>query len=289
MSDLHLEFAALTDLPGGDILILAGDIWLARDMPSKAQDADSRKRRKRYEKFCAEELAKYGRVLVITGNHESYSFNIDFMDNTIREFLAKHAPHARLLSNETEVIDGVAFLGTPLWATCGVGSPMLEWAIGRQMNDFRLIRTSKPPPADWKMVMRNGERHFRPGDASLLHGRAVAWLQAELPKHEAAVVIGHHAPSMLSANGHRYDTEDLDLAYCSNQHALIEAHPQATVWIHGHTHRAECYQIGSTKIVANPRGYFPDEAVSRQFDLVAADITMADILAAKPIASAAAK
>ena len=289
MSDLHLEFAVLADLPGGDILILAGDIWLARDMAPNKQDADSRKRRKRYEKFCAEELAKYGRVLAITGNHESYGSNIDFMDDTIREFLAKRAPHARLLSNETEVIDGVAFLGTPLWATCGAGSPMLEWTIGRGMNDFRLIWTSKLPPADWKMVMRNGERHFLPRDANLLHEQAVAWLRAELPKHDAAIVIGHHAPSMLSAGGEHYGTEDLDLAYCSNQHELIELNTNINIFIHGHTHRAERYQIGSTKIVANPRGYFPAEPISRQFDPAAADITMADILAARPIELAAAK
>jgi hypothetical protein len=58
MSDLHLEFAPLSGLPGGDVLILAGDIWLVRDMRPEKNDAGSRSRRKRYVKFCREELSK---------------------------------------------------------------------------------------------------------------------------------------------------------------------------------------------------------------------------------------
>ena len=77
MSDLHLEFADIT-LPGGDILILAGDIWLARDMTTDGSANPDR--RKRYVRFCQHELRKYARVLAITGNHESYGFCIDCQD-----------------------------------------------------------------------------------------------------------------------------------------------------------------------------------------------------------------
>ena len=272
MSDLHLEFAGLSDLPGGDVLILAGDILTIRHLRSNKTDADSRSRRKCFEKFFLEEVSKYGRSLYVAGNHEPYSANIDEMDDILREFLADCAPNTRLLANETEVIDGIAFLGTPLWATCGVGNPVLEMAIGGGMNDFRLIRTNRPAPEGAAIRMVGKERVFTLRDANELHQDAVAWLHSELPKHDRCVVIGHHAPSLLSAAGDR--TEDLDLAYCSNQHALIEASPQIIAWIHGHTHREERYQIGETKIIANPRGYFPDERCSRNFDPVAADFTL---------------
>ena len=272
ISDLHLEFAGLSDLPGGDVLILAGDILTVRHLRSNKTDADSRSQRKRFEKFFREEVSKYGRSFYVTGNHEPYSANIDEMNDVLRQFLADCAPNTRLLANETEVIDGVAFLGTPLWASCGVGNPILEMAIGSGMNDFRLIQTNRPAPEGAAVRMVGNERLFTPRDANQLHQEAVAWLRSELPKHDRCVVIGHHAPSLLSAAGDR--TEDLDLAYCSNQHALIEANPQIIAWIHGHTHREERYQIGETKIIANPRGYFPEERRSRNFDPAAADFTL---------------
>ena len=70
MSDLHLEFAGLSNLPGGDVLILAGDILTVRHLRSNKTDADGRLRRKCFEKFCLDEVRKYGRSLYATGNNE---------------------------------------------------------------------------------------------------------------------------------------------------------------------------------------------------------------------------
>lgn len=147
-------------------------------------------------------------------------------------------------------------------------------AIGSGMNDFRLIRTNRPVPEGAAVRMVGKERVFTPRDANELHQDAVAWLRSELPKYDRCVVIGHHAPSLLSAGGDHLGTQALDLAYCSNQHTLIEASAQIIAWIHGHTHREERYQIGETKIIANPRGYFPDEPRSRNFDPAAANLML---------------
>lgn len=275
MSDLHLEFAPLKDLPGGDVLILAGDIWLVRDMRPDRTDKDSRRRRDRYRQFCEEEMSKYGRVLVITGNHEPYGDVIDEIDDVIRTFLGTAAPNARLLNNEVDVIDGVAFLGTPLWSTCGIPhNPVAENRIRGAMNDFHLVRTMQPPDGPHGQVGRK----FQPYDAHALHEQAVAWLSEELPKHECAVVIGHHAPSFMSAGEGPHFDHDLDDAYCSNLHPLIEANPHIAVWVHGHTHRTEHYRtLSNTLVVANPRGYFPDERCSRLFEPDAEDFRLEDI------------
>ncbi len=272
MSDLHLEFADC-ELPGGDILILAGDIWTVRDMEPGHGSVD---KRLRYVRFCQEELSKYARALFIGGNHESYGYTIDRQDTTLASFLAAHAPNARLLSNAFEQIGGVTFLGTPLWATCGVGNPVEEMAIGGGLNDFHLIRTTADLPGGAALKKVGNERRFTPRDANRLHQHAVAWLRDELPRHDNVVVIGHHAPSFLSAGGEHHDRR-LDSAYCSNLHGLIEEHPQIKVWIHGHSHREERYRIGETAIVANPRGYFPQEPVSRTFDPRAADFDLEEI------------
>jgi hypothetical protein len=275
VSDLHLEFADC-ELPGGDILILAGDIWLARDMVTDGSANPDR--RKRYVRFCQEELSKYRAVVAITGNHEAYGFNIVEMDATIRSFLLTHAPNTRLLNNEIAMIGGVTFLGTPLWATCGVGNPVAEMAIDGGMNDFRLIRTNVSP-MDRMPDMVGKDRRFTPRDANALHSHAVTWLSEELPRHSRCVVIGHHAPSFKSAGGEHND-QTLDTAYCSALDTLIEEHPQIAIWIHGHTHRAENYRIGNTKVIANPRGYFPDERVSRFFDPTAVDFTLESLVEA---------
>jgi Icc-related predicted phosphoesterase len=257
MSDLHLEFHGLGDLPGGDVLILAGDIWCVRHMWNTDKQHDW------YRRFCDVELGKYKHVLVTTGNHESYGFCIDDQDEAVRAFLSEYAPHARLLNNEVEVIDGVAFLGSPLWAPCGARDPSAEVMIRNSMNDFVHIKKDK------------GAREFRPADAAQLHDQAVAWLRDELPKHGCCVVFTHHAPSLLSARGsERFIDARLDDAYCSNQHGLIEANSQIAVWIHGHTHRAERYRVGQTTILANPRGYFPSESIAREFDPSAIDFTI---------------
>ena len=287
MSDLHLEFAGLSGLPGGDILILAGDIWTVRHMRSNRQDADSRGLRKRFEKFCREELSKYLHVLIITGNHEGYGEVYEELHDVLGHFLALHASHATLLNNEVAKIGGVAFLGTPLWSSCGVGNPVAEQIIRRTMNDFHLIRTNSPVlEGDWALRPANGKpRIFTPADANMLHRNAVAWLREELPRHDCCVVIGHHAPSLRSSGGGHTGDNDLDLAYCGQLDGLILDHPQIKVWIHGHTHRDERYSIGGTRVIANPRGYFPDERCARAFNPAAADFDLDEVGASPPLAS----
>ena len=63
ISDLHLEFADLV-LPGGDVLILGGDICEAKNIKKAAYDpttneAGNLKRTDRYIRFFEEECSKY--------------------------------------------------------------------------------------------------------------------------------------------------------------------------------------------------------------------------------------
>jgi Icc-related predicted phosphoesterase len=280
MSDLHLEFAPLSGFPGGDVLILAGDIWLVRDMRPEKNDAGSRSRRKRYVKFCREELSKYSLVLVVTGNHEAYGDLYDDVHVVLRAFLSDNAPHAVVLINETIQLSGLAFLGTPLWSSCGTSNSALEKTVRRGMNDFRLIRTRRAiGEGDWAHPGKGLSRTFTPRDANALHQEAVTWLQGELPRHASCIVIGHHAPSFRSAVGHHHGDAGLDTAYCASLDELIEEHRQIKLWVHGHTHREENYRIGTTRIIANPRGYFPDEPGSHSFNPAAADFELAELIA----------
>jgi Icc-related predicted phosphoesterase len=71
------------------------------------------------------------------------------------------------------------------------------------------------------------------------------------------VVVTHHAPSANS------------LAPADRQHWISSAfashldefvvESKAALWIHGHVHTAQDYDLGETRVVCNPRGYPGEE------------------------------
>lgn len=241
VSDLHLEFGHVPHLPGGDLLLLCGDTVITDHLVSNRGG-----HRDTAEIFFTRQASKYGRVLVIEGNHEPYHGCIDDSPKIYRKFLAKHAPNATLLDNETAIVGGIAFIGSTLWAPCIRGTNAIsELAIGIRMSDFRVIRKAKP-----------GSTYTAPfttADARARHQEAVAFIVDEVKQHERVVVMTHHAPSYQSMT--RYAGDALNPAYCSDLDAMIEANPNIMLWAHAHTHCDTDYRIGKTRVFSNQRGY----------------------------------
>lgn len=267
MSDLHLEVADSPVLPGGDLLLLAGDILTSRPLRPKSTLVDKHYRmlRARYESFAETQLSKYTRVLMVRGNHEPWSDQFEDCSGRIRDFLQAHAPHARLLDNEVEELrlgdETIAVLGTTLWAPCGAGGPD-EYRIRDDMRDFARITY-------------NGNR-FEPRDALAEHQKALAFLAEAVPQHSRVIVMSHHAPTLASSSSHLYrpDLAYLEEAYCSDQSKFILDHPQIERVVHGHTHYNVDYMCGTTRIVTNQRGYFGLEESAKYFDPAAKDFTI---------------
>jgi hypothetical protein len=69
------------------------------------------------------------------------------------------------------------------------------------------------------------------------------------------VVVGHHSPSRLSTHPKYQDQFIMNGGYSSELDDFILDHPQIKLWTHGHTHEDFDYQIGSCRILCNPRGY----------------------------------
>ena len=116
------------------------------------------------------------------------------------------------------------------------------------MNDCRQIRLSD-----------HNYRRLLPQDTQRFHLESYRWLcEALSPKHSTTpvVAVSHHAPSSLSVrwfNDKRGDLVDLDAAYASNlENLMLRGH--IDLWVHGHTHRAQNYHIGDTRVLCNPRG-----------------------------------
>jgi len=239
-SDLHLEFGPF-DPPqtDADIVVLAGDTypglkgleWAKQAFPDKT-------------------------VLYLLGNHEYYGHAMPKLSNKLRKNAL--SSHVHILEHDKFEIDGFKFLGCTLWTDFKLFG---NAKIARQeaqlwMNDYDKIRVSPQ------------FRKLRAVDTQILHSKSLRWLKSELNENpQKTIVITHHAPSRQSLL--KAESSDLDLlnaAYASSlDEFIIKSGP--LLWIHGHIHESRDYKIGNTRIVSNPRGYYPDESpsFSREF------------------------
>jgi hypothetical protein len=74
------------------------------------------------------------------------------------------------------------------------------------------------------------------------------------------------APSKLSTHPRYAADVQMNGGYSSDLSEFILDRPQIAVWVHGHTHHDFDYAIGSTRIVAHPRGYVGYERGSQAED-----------------------
>ena len=229
MSDMHLEFGPIdvdTLTTDADVLILAGDIVVAASV-----------NKGKYDYFFDWALANYVHVLMIMGNHEHYSGDIQDSFDIIQA----RWPDLILLERDTYQIDNITFYGATLWTDMNKEDPNMMLQAQYGMNDFRTIM--------------NGPDRFKPFDTVIDHGLTIMDITDLSSYAERIVVIGHHAPSYRSVDD-RYKNNDLNGAYASDLDGFIEARPNIELWIHGHMHSNNYYMIGDTRIIANPRGYY---------------------------------
>ena len=162
---------------------------------------------------------------------------------------ARHAaaqfPNVHFLENDSVVIDGVRFLGATLWTDYRIeGHPELAMFHARErMNDYRLIAKQRNP---WQ--------RFVPETAFRMHQQSRRFIDTALKADPIkTVVVTHHLPHAKSIPS-RFKGDLLNAAYASDLSDVIETGRPA-LWVHGHTHDSCDYQVGSTRIVCNPRGY----------------------------------
>lgn len=271
-SDLHLEFGDLhlENTEGADVLILGGDILIAKDLECLdpiMRDTIRGAHAKMYFEFIRRCCEEFKTVLYIAGNHEHY--HGDFADtfNLLRKYLPFNNLH--ILDKESIRIDDVIFFCGTLWTDMNKEEPSTMRAIAHMMNDFRLVENSnrmvsyKVPVLDdddklldgFKMEERPGV--FSPQDSVDDHKMFLVKLTNCLVNNPTNkfVVVGHHAPSKISTHP-RYKNETLmNGAYSSDLTEFMLNNPNIKLWTHGHTHDEFDYMIGSCRVVCNPRGY----------------------------------
>jgi predicted phosphohydrolase len=268
MSDLHLDFADLT-LPGGDVLILSGDICEAKRMKPDMYNPHmvlleherTDQRPDRFNRFFEEECAKYREVFMVMGNHEHYGFQYQKTYGHIKEQLPTNV---HLLENECYELDGVLFVGATLWTDMNKGDELTLFHMKSMMNDYRQITMFNEAKSAYHKLQpeRTMSDHYRSRDYikhMLEENRATG-------KNLPVVVMTHHAPSKVSTKPRYLNDTIMNGAYSSDLSELILDNPEIRVWTHGHTHDVFDYMIGSTRVMCNPRGYKGYEECADHFD-----------------------
>jgi Icc-related predicted phosphoesterase len=263
VSDMHLNFADI-ELPGGDVLIMAGDIIEAGGL----RRADNAKRdtflADRYRRFFKEEMPKYRKVIYIMGNHEHYNNSYDDTADRIRRELPDNV---YFLEQESVQIDDVWFFGATFWTDMHKGNPTSMQIIKQSMNDFKVIKFGHGIKID-----NYGESYwtnqFTPAYAASVFKDTVDKLRVFLDEHkdDKVVVVSHHAPSSMSVDPMFKDDHHMNGAYYSDLSDLILDNPQIKTWVHGHMHNACDYMIGDTRVLTNPRGYLGYETIANTFN-----------------------
>lgn len=264
ISDLHLEFADLV-LPGGDVLVLSGDICEAKRIKSRQQlnemTGDQRIHSDRYIRFLEEECTKYRQVIYVMGNHEHYGFQYQKTYDQIKSHLPDNV---RLLEQEAFELDGVLFLGATLWTNMNNMDALTLYHIKSAMNDYRQITMFNETKSVYHRLTpeRTVEDHVR---TVQYFGTVLADRRAQ-GNTGPVVVCTHHAPSKSSIKPRYLNDTLMNGAYSSDLSEFILDNPEIKYWTHGHTHDTFDYMIGECRVLCNPRGYAGYESRAQEFD-----------------------
>jgi len=295
-SDVHLEFGPITlaNTEGADVLVLAGDICVAKHF-SEAGPTYTKHLAKEYRQFFDHVCKEFPHVVYIMGNHEHYSGDVAHSYNILKEHLDYSNLH--ILEKETWKHQGHTFVCGTLWTDMDDSNSLTLSYCKDAMNDFREVLNSnrmvvRRVPLYMENLLytedgRNGGRYVKdekgalipngvkfkeepsrwsPEDSVADHAKMLAYVDHVTRDPGSYIVVGHHCPSELSV-ADMYKGNLLNGAFRSKLDDFIEARPQIRYWLHGHTHHNFNYWIGETRVVCNPRGYVGHESSADFFKL----------------------
>lgn len=270
VSDLHLEFSDL-ELPGGEVLILSGDICEAKNVKAEydvnnimndgGPSTGHFKRSDRYTRFFHEECSKYEKVFYVVGNHEHYGFKLH---KTIPHLKSVLPDNIVVLEKEQFEYRDVLFIGGTLWTDMNNFDSLTLYHMKGMMNDYKQITMHDD--------VRNVYHRLTPEKTVNEHVKTKQLFTFYLEENRRretplpVVVLTHHAPSKLSTHPYYANDTIMNGAYSSDLSEFILDNPEIKYWTHGHTHHTFNYKIGDTTVMANPRGYKNYEEQAELFD-----------------------
>jgi Icc-related predicted phosphoesterase len=265
-SDLHVEFGDidLTNTGGADVLILAGDICMLKDLDKQSERGETAR------KFFQRVSAEFPRALYVMGNHEHYSGDFAKGADRFRTFCnLHHITNITLLDKESVVIDGYDFHGGTLWTDFNDMDTYTMHNAATAMNDYNGVKNSHDT-VSWKFLPKHALRD---------HQHMLSYLRNCMDTYRDSgrednrvVVITHHAPSKSSIHEKYAHDTLMNGNFYTNLDEFILGNPQIQLWIHGHMHDPFDYGIGGTRVVCNPRGYVQYEQRAQEFEIKYIDL-----------------
>lgn len=222
----------------GDVLILAGDIVNVKEMNEGTPQG------KFYTKWLQDCANNYKKVFMVLGNHEFYGSDKNVVAKQLRDIIDVPDSNITLLDNSYETYEGVNFIGGTLWTNydCENEDKMRKALKG--MTDYYVIDADD-----------TGNK-LLPSDTVAMHKETLEYLNQTLRTLEGeTVVVTHHAPHSKSLSGDYVD-DNLSAAYYSDLEDFILTHKDnISLWLHGHIHHTNDYNVGGVRVLSNPRGY----------------------------------
>ena len=280
-SDVHLEFGTIElKNPGDvDVLILSGDICVARDlMEQDPYGIVNFGKSARYHEFFANCAREFSHVIYVAGNHEHYHGDFKYTITDLKKRLG-YLENLHILDREIFELNDVVFVGGTLWTDMNKEDPLTLHAIARMMNDFRCVENSNrevnyktfdDPENPDKPTFRTRASRFCPEDAVEDHKKMLGYIKhvySDMPPWKQMVVVGHHTPSHTSCHPRYKGDQLMNGGYHSDLSEFIMDRPGIKLWTHGHTHELFDYMVGDTRVVCNPRGYIGHEELADIFKL----------------------
>ncbi|MEZ5844505.1 MAG: metallophosphoesterase [Hyphomicrobiaceae bacterium] len=260
-SDLHLEKADFDGpVPGGDVLVLAGDVCHARCLAPAPHDLYASRQRDCVLRLVDRFRRAFTHVVLVAGNHEHRDGCFEDTVAALRTGL----DGITVLDDEAVEIGGVAIFGTTLWSDFEGRDPAAMDRLRKSVGDYFFVRRRprEGEEADTPDGPRTRRRlRLQPEDVLDAHDRALAAFKTHMAAYpdRRTIVVSHHAPSRKGLAPRR-PSNGLDGGYASDLEDMIEGLANVPLWIHGHTHVRTSYQIGATKVVSNARGIGRDAA-----------------------------
>jgi hypothetical protein len=214
------------------------------------------------------------RIAMTCGNHEFYrglpgsgEEHTYYQDQLERGREVAASLGVDLLVNESRVIDGVRYAGTPGWTDYSLLPP--GWS--RKMAMYYDQKGALPDEREYGGSRRDIHNDFKeirygagnsrhcltPSQWLQLHAESYAFLERTLaqPHDGPTVVVTHMGPASSVTNRGAMHS----WLYGSTDFETLMNGPNApSFWLHGHVHESFDYMLGSTtRVVCNPRGY-PD-------------------------------
>lgn len=259
-SDLHLEFSdiVLENNESADVLILGGDIYVANTLTSEVTD------------FFQRVSFQFPETIYVMGNHEHYHGDYAKSAERIQNMLdSLNIRNVHLLDRATLKLGDITFIGGTLWTDFNQRDSLTLHAVESMMNDFRGVRNTNDHNS-WK---------FLPVHALQEHTDMVNYIKLVLDNRRAdnihdpnVVVVGHHAPSFQSIAEQYKGDKVMNGCFASDLSGLILNYPEIVLWTHGHMHDEFDYEIGTTRVVCNPRGYHGYETRANNFVVKYVDV-----------------